>query len=267
MKTEMYNRVASRVGRPALQLIGTNRDTITFFGGAPIASNKFEWPRKDGRPLSFIGQIDLSELDLAEAAPWLPASGRLLFFYDMDEWPWGFDPKDKGGWAVILDSGKNQLTEVPFPEDLKEECRTHGIKRLEGKPYLSIPSLERITLEEAGISEDQEDDYYELSLDAFEGNPLHQIGGFPEPVQGDEMEDECQLASGGAYCGNPEGYQNPKVDELRREENDWRLLLQFDSDDDLNLMWGDSGTIYFWVRERDARAGDFSNVWLVLQCC
>ena len=30
--------------------------------------------------------------------------------------------------------------------------------------------------------------------------------------------------------------------------------------------WGDAGTIYYWVEEHRARAGDFSNTWLILQC-
>ncbi|WP_200274212.1 YwqG family protein [Luteolibacter pohnpeiensis] len=267
MSSEMYQRVASRVGRPALQLLGTARETLTFFGGSPASATGFSWPRKDGKPLSFIGQLDLSELNLSDAAPWLPATGRLLFFYDMDEWPWGFDPKDRGGWAVIHDSGTDSVQSIPFPDDLKGENRPPRIKYLEGRPYTSIPSLERISLEEAGISEEEEEDYYELSVDAFDGNALHQIGGFPEPVQGDMMEEECHLVSGGVYCGDSTGYKSERADELRKEPNDWKLLLQFDTEDDLDLMWGDSGTLYYWIRERDARAGDFSNVWLVLQCC
>ena len=31
-------------------------------------------------------------------------------------------------------------------------------------------------------------------------------------------------------------------------------------------MWGDCGMIYFWVREPEARSGNFANAWLVLQC-
>ena len=32
------------------------------------------------------------------------------------------------------------------------------------------------------------------------------------------------------------------------------------------MMWGDVGTLHCWIREPDARAGDFSGVWLILQC-
>ena len=46
----------------------------------------------------------------------------------------------------------------------------------------------------------------------------------------------------------------------------WRLLFQMDSDEDLGVMWGDVGMLYFWVAEAAARKADFSNVWLVLQC-
>jgi len=58
---------------------------------------------------------------------------------------------------------------------------------------------------------------------------------------------------------------------LRRSANklgnvtDWRLLLQLDTDDDAGMMWCDVGSLYFWVREQDARAGDFSAAWMILQ--
>jgi uncharacterized protein YwqG len=39
-----------------------------------------------------------------------------------------------------------------------------------------------------------------------------------------------------------------------------------DTDDDLNVMWGDAGMIYFWVRWDDARKRKFDNTWVILQC-
>lgn len=46
------------------------------------------------------------------------------------------------------------------------------------------------------------------------------------------METECQLASKGIYVGNPEGYQDPLVPELKAGAAEWKLLLQLDTDDD-----------------------------------
>lgn len=263
---DMYKRVAEKVGVPALQLLGTKRETLTFFGGRPQASAEFEWPRKDGRALGFIGQMDISELELSEAAPWLPLSGRLLFFYDLDEWPWGFDPKDKGGWAVIYDDGDLPLRSVDFPSDLKEGNQFSGVKFLEGASYVSIPSLERVSLEEVGVSEEEEDDYYDLTTEVFGSNPIHQVGGFPEPVQGDGMEEECQLVSADIYCGDSSERESEEAKEVLAQANDWKLLLQYDTDDDIDVMWGDVGKLYFWIRESDARDGNFDNVCMVLQC-
>lgn len=59
------------------------------------------------------------------------------------------------------------------------------------------------------------------------------------------METECQLASKGIYVGNPEGYQDPLVPELKAGAAEWQLLLQLDTEDDTGWMWRDVGTLYF----------------------
>jgi hypothetical protein len=111
------------------------------------------------------------------------------------------------------------------------------------------------------------DAYLELQSGAFENMHHHQVLGYPSPVQNADMEEECQLASNGVYVGNPEGYKDPRVPALKAGATDWKLLLQLDTDDDIGWMWGDVGTLYFWVRESDARCGDFSKVWMIFQCC
>ena len=267
IESDLYKRLATDYGKPAMQLLPSEVVTESYFGGVPATAAPIEWPRKDGRPLSFLGQLDLKSLPLVDVAPWLPAKGRLLFFFDMDESPWGFEPDDKGGFIVIHDTGEGRLNKVELPEDLEEEFRLPGLKYLKGRCYTSIPSDERMGEMGGELSEEDEDEYYELHAELFDQEPQHQIGGYPVPVQGDMMEEECQLASGGVYCGNAEEHESELAQQLRAQENDWSLLLQMDTDDDLEIMWGDSGMLYFWVRERDARAGDFSNIWMVLQCC
>ena len=131
----------------------------------------------------------------------------------------------------------------------------------------TIPSVERDAASALELSDKESDLYIDLAQAVFQGAPLHQVAGFPSPVQGDGMELECQLVSNGIYCGDQTGYADPRVGPLMAGASDWRLLLQFDSDDDLGVMWGDAGVIYYWVEAHAARAGHFENVWLILQCC
>ena len=39
-----------------------------------------------------------------------------------------------------------------------------------------------------------------------------------------------------------------------------------DSFDDIGMMWGDSGRLYWWIREADLAEGRWDATWLVLQC-
>ena len=74
---------------------------------------------------------------------------------------------------------------------------------------------------------------------------------------------ECELGSRGLDTGAIfKGGLDPK---LLRAAKAWRLLFQIDSDPELGMMWGDTGMLYIFIREADARAGDFSKTWLISQ--
>ncbi|MCK4873987.1 MAG: DUF1963 domain-containing protein [Phycisphaerales bacterium] len=128
------------------------------------------------------------------------------------------------------------------------------------------PSCEEDELSKVSLSDIQIEALDELRASLYAGSPRHQIGGYPAPIQSPCMDMECQLASHGLYCGDATGYQDARAVGLGSGASDWRLLLQMDSDDDLDAMWGDEGMVYFWVRAEDASKGDFDNAWLILQC-
>jgi uncharacterized protein YwqG len=46
----------------------------------------------------------------------------------------------------------------------------------------------------------------------------------------------------------------------------WRVLMQIDSDNAANMMWGDAGTLYFMAREEWLRRFEWDRVWCVMQC-
>jgi uncharacterized protein YwqG len=260
------NEKILELGKKGLRLIAYERESASFLGGKPLVGSAFDWPRKNKKPLAFIAQLDLGEINNDQVINWLPQNGRLLFFYDLEEWPWGFDPNDKGGWAVIYDRSAGDLRFQESPSDQIMEHPASKVKYISSEQFVSYPDAQRINYAEVGLSEKDDDDYYEFIEGVYGESPRHQVGGFPSPVQNDEMEDECQMVSGGVNCGGPDGYKSEEAKQLRTQNNDWRLLLQFDSDDDVDAMWGDLGMLYFWVRESDAKNLDFSNCWLILQC-
>ncbi len=226
---------------------------------------ELEWPTWNNKPQAFLAQIDLRAI--CQVLPsFLPATGFLYFFYDQDQSVWGFDPKDIGGWRVLFCQGDpSAFTERAAPVGLAEEC-VYRRKTISAQRIDLLPDSQCLPRSEFEWDRDG-DAYTELRSAAFGGHHSHQILGYPSPVQNDDMEAECQLASNGVYVGNPEGYKDPRVPDLKAGAAEWKLLLQLDSDDDTGWMWGDVGTLYFWVRESDANRGDFSKVWMVFQCC
>ena len=71
--------------------------------------------------------------------------------------------------------------------------------------------------------------------------------------------------------GCPEDFakipENVKL-EIKEKSTDWMLLFQMGTIEtgDSEIMFGDCGHIYFWIRKQDLQALDFEKVWLILQC-
>jgi uncharacterized protein YwqG len=47
----------------------------------------------------------------------------------------------------------------------------------------------------------------------------------------------------------------------------FRLLFQMDTDDEVGIMWGDSGVANFFIIEEDLKNKDFSRVLYNWDCC
>ena len=218
--------------------------TPSYCGGLPSVDHDFAWPIKDGYPLSFIGQISCTEIDFIPNE-----TGYLLFFYDNRHW--GNSASDRGHAIAIHQSGERTLEQAELPV-IQVSCLFGWIQRLvRPKVYkktyvsfcegLSFPSEERklIPFE----NEVDEECYLEFCAAA---KADIQIGGYPQPIQADQMESECVGACG---FGQPD---------------EWKLLLQLEEIGD--MTWGDAGTLYWFIHEHDVAAGRFDRVWMITQC-
>ncbi len=233
------------------------------FGGRPFAPRNFDWPASPtGAPLHFLCQVALKNLNPFEAAGPLPQTGLLLFFYDAESQPWGFDPAEKDCWRVLFFEVADNCVEHGFPLSLSQEWLPNE-RAIEWSQEVTYPSLEADEFEGIRLSEKQADQYSAYVDSAHGAKPLHHLLGHPQLIQND-WRLECQLASHGIYCGDASGYSGELAAKLSPSAGDWQLLLQIDSEDD--LWWGDSGCIYFCITKKDLESRQFDKVWLILQC-
>ncbi|MBQ9743874.1 MAG: DUF1963 domain-containing protein [Clostridia bacterium] len=244
------------------------------FGGMPALPVDFEWPRFESknlegesasRPLSFLCQINLAEIHPYDRENLLPETGLLLFFYEQDSQRWGFGPEDEGCSRVYYFENVDKLKLTDIPEDLNEEYRVKEYS-LSFSANDSYPSYEELEIH-SDIDCDW-DDYDEAVMK--KGYDIeyerHKLLGYADLIQG-EMLTECERISRGLYCGDAESYRNTSQD-IKKSASEWILLFQMMSiqDGDFELMLGDCGNIYFYIRKEELKQRNFNKVWLVLQC-
>lgn len=259
--------------RPAIHLRVTSSRSSSRIGGLPDVPAAFAWPQsRSSGSQSFIAQVDLADANPEGTIDFLPRLGRLLFFYDYRTQPWGFDPADRGGWAVIYLAPEHlgSLHPATAPADLVRDELVFPERPLAPIIIDSLPSISRVLGEDCAPDEELPPDILETYcselMDPQEGFPDHRIGGYPACNQSDTMEQECQLVSNGIYLGDSSAHGDPRVAELLQAMPDWQLLLQIDTDESTDMTWGDVGRLYFWIPRESAIAHRFSDTWLVLQC-
>ena len=238
---------------PAIALAATRTDDADIaigaskFGGAPDVAAGFEWPMRDEIPLNFIAQINLDEIAPFDIQNQLPSSGVLSFFYDLNEdgdWPFG-ELADEGGWRVFRFEG--DLTRAAVPEEAQI---SQGLQIATVKPqiFCSVPtSTFWIDVENDEFTEEEEGQWENL-LEKIE-SPSRSLAmlNHPHIIQNDARYETANWTGRGTF-------------------DDWIVLLQMDTDDELDWMWGDAGAMFYLMHRDDLANRDFDKCWLNAQC-
>jgi len=239
-------RKMTRAAQPTLLLTPTSTPGFSKLGGDPELPNGFEWPKSyDGKPRPFLAQIDLGALSSGEPE-WLPKEGRLYFFWD--DATYGF--RDL---VTVFRSLAPPLATTPPPTGTR---RRFTERRVAFEACTSIPSLDWLgeDVSEANLSGAELDELAEAPSAPFGDKRRHRIGGYPDEIQEERMWLSCEHHRRDLPA--PE-WDAEIPDAIRRAARQWRLLLQLDSDPQLGMNFG-GGRLYVFVREQDARKGDFS---------
>ena len=249
---------------------------ISKFGGCPYLPNSFKWPTftsyEDGinRPLSFICQVNLEQFSLFDKDSVLPNKGMLYLFYECESLFWGLDPKDKGALRVYYYENTEGFELLSAPSDLKKEYVVPELIMSfnNKKSYPLFEEFEFYNNLEADWDEyDSILNYLGINLDEED---ISKMLGYANIIQG-EMLSECERVSRGLSCSSQDGYENLSYEinnDIDKKASEWLLLFQIGtiSNNDFELMFGDCGYIYVYIRKSDLLEKRFDKIQFSLQC-
>lgn len=273
-KKPILNEIKSSI---RLKTTGTSCKEIgkTKLGGCPDLTKKISWAssKYDNNYLSFLGQINLKEVQSFDKQELLPKKGMLYFFFNLDS---GDDGK------VVFTEEDSGLEKAVPPEEFKEQKKSFFQRLFTGK------SKKRI------LKESEVEIYREYNTPSWDSLRLERIqkitkteikpiNAFEEGIFENSYEEgETETTSNHHLLGNYKGIQNEyhelnfidfeisdfekmKLSEINQALK-WKLLFQFDSDDNLEINWGDWGRIYFFIHEEDLKKKNFNNVKISADC-
>ena len=193
-------------------------------GGAPDLPPDMAWPHHNGRPMEFLAQIDFTAAAAAHALPDMPTTGWLALFCDF-EGIYMHGSRGPGSWHVdYFEGDAKSLRRTAYPGTPAIEFNFCEVQFARED---CVPTLWD-TLSISDADWDDCEDLNERINEADNYQPVHRLGGHPMLIQ--TFPDD--------YAGQ-------------------EFLMQIDSDEEANFMWGDAGRLFFWIRARDLKARRF----------
>jgi uncharacterized protein YwqG len=262
-------------GKPGAPALGSSR-----LGGWPDLPVGHKWPQWHDRPMSFLAQINLSEVHAVNPAVRLPATGLLLFFMGCDvetceDDTFGFETyivdlqlgselSDREGWQVIYVADGEGLQRMVFEGTIKPQLFQPCQVKFQVVSK-SLPDEQTVVYDHLKLSDNQRDHYNEvLDLVAVD-NWDNQLMGYPELIQSTPPELYCAGVLSGRQAF---AFPDPDSEEcqlLEEQAGDWTLLLQLSSDDNPDFLWGDGGHLYFYGQRDQMAIGEFNETWLYFE--
>ncbi len=253
----------------------TERDTIRIYykeatniqlidskiGGYPYI--KGDVPKdKDGNDMFCLAQLNLSELPNNNI---YPRKGLLQFWISRDD-IYGIDFDDatnsSGHRVIYYQDIDESITLSDVKEIYQFSDETDEYLPIYEKPFKDRAISFELTKESINTTcyeyEELIVEYYNKYVDEKIEKSYDLSDEISEYIW-EELD-----SSGHKIGGHPYFTQN----DVREYNKEYRiLLLQIDSDDDFDMMWGDSGICNFFITKEQLEKKDFSRVLYNWDCC
>ena len=241
----------------ALKQVGQGEIGQSRIGGIPDLPASIPWLKDsiNGEYLCFILQINLADLPAFPENPF-PKQGMLYLFVNDGE----NNPEQ-----LIFYNGKEPLQPVTLPQDnlfITDWYEDLVVHCLEFHHILDLPRWAT-------------EDYYQLcnrlNLDeekladlgtSLSQNSIGKLLGHVSGIGHDPREDAYIVREIDPKL--PYSYKRHGSLELTQIQN-WCNLLELDSDDSLNLMFGDAGYLQVLIQQQKLQQLDFSSVYVNLE--
>lgn len=253
------------------------------FGGHPDLPPGLEWPERRGERLAFLAQINLAELADLNHCGDLPDAGMLYFFWDADACPGVYSSDSRDAGAVLFYEQNQGLIRAERPSDLVPNL-LFPAAGVDGAAGWLLPGALRWSgeldhweeLDDWDDEDEEDDEDDEDDADAPAGEVGERYDAMLDELNATlfgDRDSAVPLPPQHVLLGHPASDQDdlaPACVELSREpsaEEEWRLLLQVDSDaSGTRWMFGDGGRVCFMIREADLAAQRFDRVVILAQC-
>lgn len=222
-------------------------------GGIPSLPPDTNWPRnKEGEPLSFICQFNLTEISLDFEIELLPKTGMLSFFVDTEDCVWGWESDNLLSWRVYYSEDEKLCVPIHFPDDLPDYLRTEP-KDITLLHSFCLPDMYDLNCSDQEVA--RHDGYFNLMWDI--ATFKSRLMGYP----GLQLEEDVIMELGKSLLD-----ANSSAGSRTREKRalDWTMLFQLDTESDIGFECLGS-TLYFLIRREQLEESDFSEVYLLKQ--
>lgn len=248
-QADKYRYIFEKTKKKSVMLVENINQKVTKgsskLGGQPDLPKDFLWPTCDNKPLTFLAQIDLSEINPNMSDRLLPNKGFLYFFsavahLDYDDYIYFLDKIDEKGTNKVyyFDVEKS---------DLKRQNNYY------------------FKLNEVAINIDYADSYplykEEKILEQF-NLTSEEIELFTDVSDLQHMATYSHITLNYTSMHSLLAYEIP-IQELGSDD---RVLLQTMCSENTGMDWGDSGAFCFYINEDDLKIRNFENITAGTQC-
>ena len=229
----------------------------TKMGGMPNLPKEIAWPTSDGKPLSFIMQLKLSDFGSSEELK----NGYLFLFMDIPKAGDEMEIEEMGevAYRIIYYPKAGVLTEYrPFPDSLAEH-QVIDETALRFSTFTMLPDPNSASARRLSLNESEQLKYSQLrtlfETMAFTGlfentreYGTHRFLGYPDT--GTDLQLYAEMDSKDMSSDSLE-ITDKMMDELSDDASKWRLLMQVDFDYSPLAATGLSGKYYFLIKKSD----------------